>query len=497
MIQKISTSASFSQAPQTVFVFAGIKKKPEVFSDVNDIRNIILPFFTTREFNPKQNSIITFYKQNQYNQVVYLGIDAKNKAEGLREAVHTGIKSLANNTTIEIDVSDIKTIAKYLSIDESTVATSIVEGLVLSEYDFGKYRAQDPQNPPKKHKVVFNQNKTEIKKAVEIARIVSEGTLLARDLGHEPANKLDPSIFVRRARELSKKSSFTCTVLDKAELVRKKMNGILGVGEGSAIPPRLLITEYKPKSKNSKKSFKKILIVGKGITFDSGGISIKPSNAMEEMKFDMCGAAVALATMYTVSRLNLNIHLIAAMPLAENMPSGTAIKPSDVLTMYSGKTVAVNNTDAEGRLVLADALNYCIKKYKPDHTIDFATLTGACIVALGYNYAGLMGNDQSLIDGLLESGKEVNENLWQLPLTEDFLELIKSPYADISNIGCDRGAGTITAGKFLEQFVEEQSWCHIDIAGVNITPREKFYKPKGATGFGVRLMIDFLTKTLK
>jgi len=264
------------------------------------------------------------------------------------------------------------------------------------------------------------------------------------------------------------------------------MGGLLGVGSGSERPPRFVIMEWKP-----RRTAGTVVLVGKGITFDSGGISIKPSASMAEMKMDMSGAAAVIATLVASARLKVPLHVVGLIPAAENLPSGRALKPGDIITHYSGLTSEVDNTDAEGRLVLADALAYA-SRYKPDLVIDLATLTGAVVVALGSVVTGMMGNDEKMMARLKESGERTFERVWQMPLFEEYERLIKSDVADVKNVG-GRWAGAITAALFLKKFASKMNWIHLDIAGTAIMEEAFEYIPKGASGVGVRLMVDFLT----
>jgi leucyl aminopeptidase len=281
------------------------------------------------------------------------------------------------------------------------------------------------------------------------------------------------------------------TVFGKKELQKEKMGGILAVGQGSVEEPKLVILEHRP-----KKPKKSIVLVGKGVTFDTGGISIKPSSGMGWMKYDMCGAATVMGVMRTVAELELPLKVVGLIPTAENMPSGTAIKPGDIITLANGKTVEVDNTDAEGRLLLADALAYS-DKFNPDIVLDFATLTGACVVALGHEAAGVMGNDDDLIQSLRKIGETVGERVWPLPLYDEYFSYLKSDWADMKNAG-PRWGGPVTAGVFLQQFVPDKvSWAHLDIAGVGYSEKEHNGLPKGGTGFGVALVSTFLEGLLK
>lgn len=262
------------------------------------------------------------------------------------------------------------------------------------------------------------------------------------------------------------------------------MGGVIGVCQGSARPPRFIILEYGPASK------KPVVLVGKGVTFDTGGISIKPSANMAEMKMDMSGAAAVIGAFEAVARLKLPVHLIGLIPAVENMPSGSAVRPGDILRHFNGKTSEVDNTDAEGRLILADALAYA-EKYKPAAVIDLATLTGAVVVALGHVATGMMGNDEDLMKKLKASGEQTYERVWQLPLFEEYEKLIKSDVADVKNVG-GRWAGSITAALFLKKFTGTYNWAHLDIAGTAILEEAQEYIPKGGSGVGVRLLTNFL-----
>jgi leucyl aminopeptidase len=281
------------------------------------------------------------------------------------------------------------------------------------------------------------------------------------------------------------------TIFGMKELQKEKMGGILGVSQGSVEEPRVIVIEHRP-----KKPKKSVVLVGKGVTFDSGGISIKPAAGMGWMKYDMCGAATVMGVMRAVAELDLPIKVVGLIPAVENMPSGTATKPGDILTMSNGKTVEVDNTDAEGRLILADILHYSAR-FNPDIVIDYATLTGACVVALGHEAAGMMGNDEELLDTLCNLGEVVGERVWPLPLYDEYLSYLKSEWADIKNAG-SRWGGAVTAGTFLKQFVPEKvSWVHLDIAGVAYNEKKHNGLPKGASGFGVVLTVAFLEDLLK
>lgn len=320
---------------------------------------------------------------------------------------------------------------------------------------------------------------------------VNKAVKLARDLVNRPANIVTPEYLAEEAQKL-KQSGVKVTVLDKKKLEKLGLNLLVSVGKGSANEPKLVIMEYYGAGKGADN----YALVGKGITFDTGGYSLKPSEAMRAMKSDMGGAAATIGTIKALAETKTEINVIGVMACAENMISSTAVKVSDVVTSYNGLTVENNNTDAEGRLVLADALSYVIKNYEIAEVVDIATLTGACMVALGAEYAGVMGYNQCVVDSLMEAGEQTNEKIWQLPTGKAYSEMLKSDIADLSNIGGPYG-GSTTAAEFLYNFVEEKPWAHLDIAGVAFAGKVpgslNSAGVKGATGFGVRLLTQYYT----
>jgi leucyl aminopeptidase len=320
------------------------------------------------------------------------------------------------------------------------------------------------------------------------ASVLADVLRWARDLGNTPANDLGPADFAREARNAARGSRVSVRALDRSQIVRERMGGLLAVSSGSARPPVFLIGEYRPARARGT-----VVLVGKGITFDSGGISIKPAASMGEMKYDMMGAATVFATLFASARLAMPVRVVALAPLTENLPSGTACRPGDILRMRNGKTVEVDNTDAEGRLVLGDALSYA-EKFRPDLILDYATLTGAVLIALGHDCAGLMTPDDELARDLVAAGEDTGERLWRLPLWDAYRSNLKSEWADMRNTG-GRVAGTINAGVFLKEFVPPNTaWAHMDIAGVAHLEKEHAGYDPGATGFGVAMTLEFLRK---
>jgi leucyl aminopeptidase len=372
-----------------------------------------------------------------------------------------------------------------------TVATTrwLADELAHADYRYDRYLTKDREMvdfsiectliPPS------SIDRKTAKRISAEAEKLAAAVATARDLGNGPGNLITPTAIGARAEAVAKEHGLKCQVFDKKQIEKLKMGGLLAVNRGTAQEPRFIVLEHSP-----RKAKKTIVIVGKGITFDSGGISIKPSERMEEMKFDMCGAAAVVGIMQAAATLEIPHRVIGLIPSTENLPSGTAYKPGDIITTMSGKTVEVVNTDAEGRMILCDALHYA-SRFEPDHLIDLATLTGACVVALGGEASGLFSNDDALARKLIESGNQVGERLWRLPEWDDYREYIASEWADVKNSG-GRWAGAITAAVFLKEFVECDSWAHIDIAGTAWTENKTSRERKGATGVGVRALISFL-----
>ena len=364
-------------------------------------------------------------------------------------------------------------------LDKETSIRALVEGIFLGTYTFEEFFSE------KKTKVNLKEVNIEFKgnfeKAIEETRIVAESVFLARDLQNLPSNISTPTYIANVAKEECEKVGISVKIIEKEEAEKLGMNLYLAVARGSEERPKFVVMEYKGGGD------KWYSIAGKGITFDTGGISIKPSERMEEMKYDMSGAASVIGSMIAIARLGLKVNVVGITPLTENMPSGKATKPGDIVKSMGGTSVEIINTDAEGRLILADALEY-VKKYNPEFVIDIATLTGACVVALGHEAAGLMGNNSELIEMIKKSSQRTGERVWELPLWDEYNEYIKSDFADVKNVG-NRYGGAITAAAFLKKFTNYK-WAHIDIAGVAYTDKEKFYIKKGGTGFGVRLFVE-------
>ena len=379
-------------------------------------------------------------------------------------------------------------IPKIEGLDAAVVGENVIEGILLGAYQFLKYKKKDDDTYPglKKIEVFSSVDRTEIRKGVARGSNSALSACVARDMANEPGNCWTPTHFAQYAKKVAKELGLKCTILEKSHMTKLGMGGIIAVNKGSEEPPKFVILEYNP-----EQSSETVLLVGKGLTFDSGGISLKPGQGMMDMKYDMCGGAAVLSAIEAIAREKPRVRVVALIPSTDNMIGGGALKPGDIITHYGGITSEIENTDAEGRLILADALAYGIEKYQPSCVIDLATLTGAVIIALGHHYSGLMSNNDLLAERLVKAGKTCGEPLWRLPLGAMYAKQIKSKVADIKNTG-GRPAGSITAAEYLHKFVGEVPWAHLDIAGTAWDFTEKTYIPKGPSGIGVRTLIELL-----
>jgi leucyl aminopeptidase len=368
------------------------------------------------------------------------------------------------------------------AVGQADAGQAIAEGLAQGAWQFMEMKRPGEDRKPPLERVDVLADDDDFTEGHRRGAAIGAGQMLARGIQVLPGNVCTPSYLGRAAEELAARHGHTITVLDKAAIGREKMGALLAVAQGSVEEPRFIVLEYKGSDGAP------IVLVGKGVTFDTGGISIKPAQNMEDMKYDMSGAAAVLGTFEMLGRLKPAAHVIGLIPSTENMPSGTAVKPGDVITSHLGKTIEVINTDAEGRLILCDALSWA-RRYHPACVIDIATLTGAVVVALGNTAAGVMGSDDELIEELRRAGDRAGERVWPLPLWDEYRDLMKSDIADVKNAG-GRPAGSISAGWFLREFVEGYPWVHVDIAGTAYTDRDDPSRVKGPTGMGVRLFSE-------
>ncbi|XP_060077778.1 probable cytosol aminopeptidase [Ylistrum balloti] len=396
-------------------------------------------------------------------------------------------------------VVDLSSFNHFSNEETIRYLTAFVEGLHLGCYQFSKYKSDknsSKKNPPSNKFEVIITIPTLLKKQCDInhllkqAQAVKESVFRARDLVNEPPNVLHTESLSKQVREMAHSLKVNCRIFGKAELKKMKMNAILSVNAGSKHEAKMIILDnFRPNNLNTST----FMMVGKGVMFDSGGLSLKSPNAMIGMKMDMAGAATVISAFEALVKTGYSSRVVAIIPITDNMTGSGAMKVNDIIQTYSGKSVEVLNTDAEGRLILCDALNYGVKKYNPDCTVDLATLTGACIVALGQHYGGLFTPSDDLAENLLVSSRQVDEALWRLPIDDIYLKELQSDVADLKNIGSPYG-GASTAAKFLEQFIPEEyrgKWAHLDIAPVMESTQSQGHSSKGGSGFGVRLLVDF------
>jgi leucyl aminopeptidase len=437
-----------------------------------------------------ETTIIYTFGAVSAKRIVLLGLGKKaefslDKARALMAIAMRGAKKLWSKI-VAISISDIGSIGS----DSNQAAQAVVEGAIMGLYQFKYYKSSNNEANDIEQLLIVEEdavNIDAIHKGVELGKIVAGSVNYARDLINHPARYMTPTKMAWHAEELAKQYGLEISLLEKENMQQQGMGALLAVAQGSVEPPKLIVLKYLGDPANNEI----IAYVGKGITFDSGGISIKPSQNMDEMKRDMAGGGAVLGAMMAIGQLKPKVNIIAVVPCTENMPSGSAFRPGDIITSMSGKTIEVLNTDAEGRLILADAVTYA-KKLGATKIVDLATLTGACVVGLGSVYSGVITNNREWCQRIIAVAQQTGEKMWELPNDEEFLEQVKSSIADLKNSG-GRAGGTITAGLFIGQFADKTPWVHIDIAGTSDSDKDKGYNLKGGTGAGVRTLIQLAT----
>ena len=437
------------------------------------------------EFNKFSSLEIINNKNSSFSKIIIISPGQKDLISGNDLAIIGGkinqICSKSKNKKVSIIV------ANEISNDENL--TEIGFGATLNKYKFDKYKSKKKPSKQINEIEIISKNAVKLKNKFKEKNSVAEGIFLARDLVNEPSNILNPEAYAKRIKGLSK-FGLKVEVLNEAKMKKLGMWSLLGVGRGSQYESQLVIMKWDG---NKRKKTKPLCFVGKGVCFDSGGISLKPGNKMEEMIGDMGGSAAVVGLMKTLALRKAKVNVVGIVGLVENMPDGTAQKPGDIVKSMSGQTIEIQNTDAEGRLVLADALWYAQDKFKPEMMIDLATLTGAIVMSLGNKMAGIFSNNDDLSDKLLDAGKESGDNVWRLPLSNSYDKMINSKFADMKNIGIG-GAGSITAAQFLQRFVNKVPWVHIDIAGTATGMEKSSINTSWATGFGVNLLNTLISK---
>ena len=438
------------------------------------------------DFTGKKDETAVIYPSGPAPRVLLVGLGKPDEID------RTAIRKAAAVAAKRARTLGVPRAAFYLPpeargrVPPAEVGQSIAEGLNQGAWQYNEMKkpGEDKKPPLERFDILAHDGPADLIQGHKTGEAIGAGQTFARGLQVLPGNVATPTYIANVARDLAQRHGFGVTILDKAAITKEKMGALLSVAQGSAEEPRFIALEYKGADTAP------IVLIGKGVTFDTGGISIKPAQNMEDMKYDMSGAAAVLGTFEALGRLTPKVHVVGLIPSTENMPSGTAVKPGDVVTSHLGKTIEVINTDAEGRLILCDALSYA-RRYKPAAVVDIATLTGAIVVALGHDATGVMGDDDKLVEELRAAGEKAGERLWPLPLWEDYRDLMKSDIADVKNSG-GRPAGSISAGWFLREFVDGFPWAHLDIAGTAYTERDEPGRVKGPTGIGVRLFTEFV-----
>ncbi|HJD56084.1 MAG TPA: leucyl aminopeptidase [Rickettsia endosymbiont of Pyrocoelia pectoralis] len=429
-------------------------------------------------------------------EIKYLVLAGLGNEEKLTNAKieELGGKILQHATIAKIATIGLKITGKISKFTSALFASLIASGALLASYRFDKYRTtlKETEKFTVESFEIFTDNNQEAAKLFEVKKLIAEAVFFTRDISNEPSNIKTPQVYADIIADLFAKLNVDVEIIGEREMKNLGMGALLGVGQGSQNESKLVVMEYKGASKDAPV----IALVGKGVIFDTGGISLKPSSNMHLMRFDMCGSAAVVGTIKAIASQELPVNVVGVVGLVENMPSGNAQRPGDVVTTMSGQTAEVLNTDAEGRLVLADAVWYAQEKFKPKCAIDVATLTGAITVALGSTYAGCFSNSDELANKLIKTGEEVNEKLWRMPLHDEYDAMINSDIADMANIGNVPGAaGSSTAAHFIKRFIKEGvDWAHLDIAGVANSSKASSLGPKGAVGYGVRLLTKFITE---
>lgn len=500
------TNQNSNQFNGDLLVYCAVEKENEMPECAAIINKIVKQAYDLDDFSGKTGEMLMLYPGQtdealdlSAKRLLIIGVGKGGKEEeadvvreNLREAGGEISKTAAKVKAKDILVG----LPDMEALPPAQISQCLSEGILLGDYRFTKYKDKKKKENQYEglNSVDFfmdnpeNNFMNDVGNGARLGGNSARAGLEARDMANEPGNAWTPSDFAAFAEILAEKYSFNCTILEKKDMEKLGMGGLLAVNKGSVEPPKMAILEYWP-----EKSTGTILLVGKGITFDSGGISLKQAAGMEAMKYDMCGGAAVLAAMTAVGEEKPDVGVVAIVPSTDNMPGGNAIKPGDIIRHYNGVTAEIINTDAEGRLILADALAYGIEKYKPACVIDLATLTGAVIMGLGHHYSGLLSNNDALVKMLETAGEKTGEPLWRLPLGKPYKKQIESQVADIKNTG-GKSAGTITAAAYLENFVEKTPWAHIDIAGTAWDFTEKSYIPKGPSGISVRTLIEFIRR---
>jgi len=480
-----------------LIIFAGQDKKGKLTCD-KALKSLLPDKLSAEDFSGKAGEKLILYppymagiKNSEIGKILVIGLGnlQTNFQDGeLQERFRIAGGNIAQLCVKGKTKQIVITVPALKKTPRGEFAEYLLEGICLGTYQFFKYKSKQEKSYTGLKKISFlsKSEQQEIRKSANRALISSSAGCCARNMANEPGNCWTPKNFAEFGRSISNKYDLQCEILEKSHMTKLGMGGILAVNQGSHEAPKLVCLDYAPD--NSKET---IMLVGKGLTFDSGGISLKPAQGMMDMKYDMCGGAAVISAMEAIAKEQPDVRVVCLVPATDNMNGGGAVKPGDIITHFGGITSEIENTDAEGRLILADALAYGIKKYKPDCVIDLATLTGAVVLALGHHHSGIMSNSKKLVHSLISAGNRAGEPLWQLPLGTNYAKQIKSKVADIKNTG-GRPGGSITAAEYLHKFVGDIPWAHLDIAGTAWDFTDKSYIPKGPSGIGTRTLVEFV-----
>ncbi len=465
---------------------SGIALSPAATSVDELLNGLITERNTEGEFKGSAGELLTIYPMGKLaaKRVIVIGLGKQGtiSVQSLQRVSATAIRHAQRTGAHQIALS--------LFIENTQAIQALIEGALLGLYTFRKYQSSHNDKETIQLRILTgSMDEEDIEQIIHKGRILAEATNFARDLINEPPNVLTPGELANRAAAMAKQAGLECEIFEKEKIAELQMGGLLGVTRGSEEPPKFIILRYRGAPQSTEKG---LALVGKGITFDTGGISIKPAAGMDEMKGDMGGAAAVIGAMQAIAGLKPALNVTALIPTCENMPSGTAYHPGDILRIMNGKTIEIVNTDAEGRLILADALSYASKEGLSP-IIDLATLTGAIVVALGSTMTGLFSNDEPLTNEIIAAGRAAGEKYWPMPMDEEYGDLIKSDIADIKQTG-GRAASSIIAAKILENFVGDARWAHLDIAGTSYNDGKKPYQEKGATGVAVRTLAELAVR---
>ena len=496
-----ASGKSFREADGGALVVAVFKdEKPEdgILKELDELTGgIISSAIAAEEIKGKEGeTLFVHLAENEKlaaKRLLLIGVGAKEDYQAKDAAILSGT---AARFLRGKSIKTFSIVPRVAAGETTEVTANAVQGVVTSLFELDKYRTKDKEERTIEAFSVIIEGASEAELNAGIARgqIIGDSMNLTRDMANEPSNVLTPTEMANRAQAMAAEVGLTCNILDEAEMERLGMGSLLSVSRGSEEPAKLIVLKYEP-AENTGKSGELLALVGKGITFDTGGISIKPAENMDAMKYDMSGGATVIGTMRAIALLKSEVPVLGIIAASENMPSGKATKPGDVVTAMNGKTIEILNTDAEGRLVLADAVAYA-KTQGATKIVDMATLTGAVIIALGDVYTAVLG-DQELVDEVITAGKNVGEKFWQLPLDKEYFQLIKSPIADVKNIGTGRKAGTIIGAAFIKEFVGDTTWAHLDIAGTAWSDETKPFRSKGPTAIAVRTLINLVENSAK